>query len=393
MQNAINEISELLSQDNFEKCTFSSPSNKSGELRSVIINSVKNYLEIKVEIRLQKHNNIRTVLKKDFIRQDLAEYLKQFKQCLIKTETTESQILLNKKLQSTIIRKSFKKIETNKDHNRQKNYLIPDGKINPFLIAIDIMDKTGKVRSTHYSKFRQINRFLELVDDLYQSQNIEQLHVVDFGCGKSYLTFALYFYFESIKQIKIKITGIDLKQEVIDHCNAIAADLGYEHLHFAHGFIHKFETTEPVDFVVTLHACDTATDDAILFSLRNNAKQMMFVPCCQHELNKQLDNKDSSILLKHGIFRDRLTALITDTMRSQLIEVCGYKVQSMEFISLEHTSKNILLRCTQVERDKKQTNELLNKYFDFKKQWNISPYLENQLVLEKFLVLVGNWQT
>ena len=385
MQNAINAISSQLGGENFEKCTFSSPVNKSGELHSVIINKVSNSSEIKVELRLQKHNDIKTILKKDFIERDLPEYLQQFKQCLIRSESSETQILLNKKLKSKILTKSLEKNETNKNHNRQKNYLIPDGEVCPFLIAIGVMDNGGRVKSNHYKKFRQINRFLELVDDLYKAPDIKEFHAVDFGCGKSYLTFALYHYFKNIKKIKIKITGIDLKQEVIDHCNKIAVNLSFDQLHFAHGFIHDFKTDDPVDFVVTLHACDTATDDAILFSLRHHAKQMMFVPCCQHELNNQLKNDESAILLKHGIFRDRMTALVTDTMRTQLLEVCGYKVQSMEFISLEHTAKNILLRCSKVTRDKKQTDESLSKYRDFKKQWNINPYLEKQLLIEKII--------
>tara|TARA_R110002049_G_scaffold88815_2_gene223907 strand:+ start:656 stop:1822 length:1167 start_codon:yes stop_codon:yes gene_type:complete len=385
MQNAIDAISSGLGEENFEKCTFSSPVNKSQELKSIVLNAVKNQSKVKVEFRLQKHSDITTVLKKDFIEKDLSNYLQQFRQCLVKTESCETQILINKKLKAKILTKSSQKIESNKNHNREKQYLIPDGEICPFLVEIGVMNKTGTVKPTQYKKFRQINRFLELVDDLYKNQEMNDFHAVDFGCGKSYLTFALYHYFKNIKKVKVKITGIDLKQEVINHCNQIAAQVSFDELKFAHGFIHDFKTDDPVDFVVTLHACDTATDDAILFSLRHDAKQMMFVPCCQHELNKQLENDQSSIMLKHGIFRDRMTALVTDTMRTQLLEACGYKVQSMEFISLEHTAKNIMLRCVKVDRDQKRADELLKSYQDFKKQWNIQPYLEKQLVLEKFI--------
>jgi SAM-dependent methyltransferase len=248
------------------------------------------------------------------------------------------------------------------------------------------MAPNGKVKSNYYNKFKQINRFLEMVDDLYKGiAPGESLHAVDFGCGKSYLTFALYHYFKNIKKIDIEITGIDLKQEVINHCNEIAQKIGFEKLKFAHGFIHDFKTEKKIDFVVTLHACDTATDDAILFSLNNQAEKMMFVPCCQHELNKQLSNHPSQILLKHGIFKDRMTEIVTDTMRSQLLEVCGYKVQSMEFIDLAHTAKNVLLRCTKVPRDEKSKELAYEKYLEFKKQWSISPYLEKQLIELKFI--------
>ncbi len=241
------------------------------------------------------------------------------------------------------------------------------------------MQPNGKVKSNYFKKFKQINRFLELVDDIYKDDTNESIHIVDFGCGKSYLTFALYYYFNTVKKKSPKITGIDLKQEVIDHCNEIAHKLDYSNLNFRHGFIHNFSTDSPIDFVVTLHACDTATDDAILFSLKHKVNKMMFVPCCQHELNKQISNIESKILIDHGIFRDRLTALITDTMRSQLLEVCGYKVQNMEFIDLEHTAKNILLRCQKVERSEKQKSISLEKYIAFKNQWSIDPYLEKQM--------------
>tara|TARA_R110000868_G_scaffold334495_8_gene595215 strand:- start:3877 stop:5046 length:1170 start_codon:yes stop_codon:yes gene_type:complete len=385
MQKAIEAISDQLLAVGFEKCTFSSPIKKSQELRSVVLSAVSNPLEIKAELRLQKHNDIKTIVKDDFISNHLSEYLTQFKQCLVKTKSAETQILINKKLKSKIITKTTQQDDGSKAHNREKKYLLPDGEECPFLIAIGVMGSDGWVKPTHYKKFRQINRFLELVDDLYRTQELEVFHAVDFGCGKSYLTFALYHYFKNIKQVDISITGIDLKQEVINHCNKIAEELSFERLRFVHGFIHDFKTDDPVDFVVTLHACDTATDDAILFALRHEAKQMMFVPCCQHELNKQLENEESSVLLKHGIFRDRMTAIVTDTMRTQLLEACGYKVQTIEFTSLEHTAKNILLRCVKVDSDKKRSQEALQKYLGFKQQWNINPYLEKQLREEKFI--------
>jgi len=385
MQKAIQELSKDLSSNDFEKCVFSGPRTKTNELRSVVVQAVNNNTELKVELRLQKHNDIKTIKKDDFITDFLEKYLKEFKQCLSKTSSKETQVLLNKKLSAKIILKELSNANKTQKHNKEKKYLIPDGTHCPFLIEIGVMDNKGRVKSNYYKKFRQINRFLELVDDLYKNETFETFHAVDFGCGKSYLTFALYHYFVNIRDIKVKITGIDLKHEVIDHCNQIAKKLNFESLHFAHGFIHDFKTDEPVDFVVTLHACDTATDDAILFSLRNNAKKMMFVPCCQHEMNKQLSNTEASIMLKHGIFRDRMCSLVTDTMRSQLLEICGFKVQVMEFIALEHTAKNIMLRCTRAERSEKQTEEILNKYLDFKNQWKIDPYLEKKLKEEHFL--------
>jgi SAM-dependent methyltransferase len=367
MKNAIEFLQLQISDDNFISLNISSPRSKSSELRNIIANAVNTSNEFKVEFRLQKHNDIKSIPIATF-KTLIEKNLLDFKQCLIKKKTEEIQLLINKKGTAKIITKKLESKEK-QGHNRKKNYLIPDGERCDFLIEIGVMDNNGRVRSQHYKKFKQINRFLEMVDDMFQKETQEQLHIVDFGCGKSYLTFALYHYFSVIKKQNVQITGIDLKQEVIDHCNNIAQKINYNTLKFAHGFIHD----------VTLHACDTATDDAILFSLRNNASKMMFVPCCQHELNKQIKNADSSILLKHGIFKDRMTSLVTDTMRSQLLEACGYKVQSMEFIDLEHTAKNILLRCQKVDRKKDINHKAYESYLDFKRQWNISPYLEAQL--------------
>lgn len=385
MQKAAELIQEKINDNSFEKCVFSGPRDKSNEVRSITLMPIKSENEIKVEFRFQKHNDIKTFKKSDFLKNELDSALENFKQVHLKNIDADIQILLDKKLKAKIITKKSDGASKVVKHNKEKKYLIPDGTPCAFLIEIGVMDKQGKVRSSYYKKFKQINRFLELVDDLYKNESIDSFHAVDFGCGKSYLTFALYHYFEVFKNVEVKITGIDLKQEVIDYCNQIAQKINFTELKFAHGFIHDFKTDEPVDFVVTLHACDTATDDAILFSLRNKAKKMMFVPCCQHELNKQIENADSVIMLKHGIFKDRMCSLVTDTMRSQLLEACGFKVQSMEFISLEHTAKNILLRCTQVDRSEKQHEEIMEKYNNFKNQWNINPYLEQKLIAESFI--------
>ena len=381
MQNSIEILIKSFDDQSFINCTFSGPRQK-GEVRNILVQATND--EFKVEYRLVKHNNIKT-MKKDEVENLLTDFFSDFKQCLVKTKTSEVQILLNKKKKAKIITKQAAAPKRT-THNRKKNYIIPDGEKCDFLIEIGVMDKSGKVKSNYYNKFKQINRFLEMVNDLYKDITPgESLHTVDFGCGKSYLTFALYHYFKNIKKIDVQITGIDLKQEVIDHCNEIAQKIDYTGLKFAHGFIHNFKTDNKIDFVVTLHACDTATDDAILFSLQNKADKMMFVPCCQHELNKQLENNASNILLKHGIFKDRMTEIVTDTMRSQLLEACGYKVQSMEFIDLSHTAKNVLLRCTKVNKTEKVKAEAYKKYLGFKEQWSITPYLEKELLKQGFI--------
>jgi SAM-dependent methyltransferase len=350
MNKAIELLKKSLEENTLVSASFSGPRTKD-DLKNINIQKM-NDLEVKVEFRHQKHNDIKTLKYNDL---DLESYFTEFKQCLLKQVDSESQILLNKKRKAKIITKT---VEAKKEkHNRQKNYLIPDGEKCDWLIEIGVMDKSGRVKSNYYKKFRQINRFLEMVNDLYKNAEEKKYHLIDFGCGKSYLTFALYHYFTVIKNFETSITGIDLKQEVIDHCNDVAKKVKFDNLKFVHGFIHDFQTDDPIDFVVTLHACDTATDEAILFSLKHKAEKMMFVPCCQHELNKQIQNIESNIMLKHGIFKDRVTALVTDTMRTQLLEACGYKVQSMEFIDLEHTAKNILLRCVKTNKSDKQKED------------------------------------
>jgi SAM-dependent methyltransferase len=388
MEKALNILNTAIMSKDLLSITYSAPREKGQETRNIVAQNTNNESDLKLELRLQKHNDIKTISREEFAEQT-KENLTLFKQCFIKLNGKSIQILLNKKMKSKIIEKSFTTSETEtKSHNRSKNYLIPDGEKCDFLIEIGVMDKSGKVKSNYYKKFKQINRFLELVDDLFKATEVKDQHIVDFGCGKSYLTFALYHYFTSIKKANVQITGIDLKQEVIDHCNKIAEKLAYDNLKFTHGFIHDFKTDIPVDFVVTLHACDTATDDAILFSLRNDATKMMFVPCCQHELNKQLKNDESNIMLKHGIFKERLTSLVTDTMRAQLLESCGYKVQSMEFIDLEHTAKNILLRCQKIEKSDEQKQSAFQKYLSFKDEWSIAPYLEAELIKENRVPLL-----
>lgn len=388
MKNALTEMANAMSKQ-FIKSVFSSTRKTKKEIRNITIRATATQNQFSVELRYEKHNNIIIMDIKELLILIENDYLINFKQCLIQTQNMQIQILMNKKFESKIIKKISSPLPNPKNkttHNKTKKYLIPDNEKCDFLIKIGVMDTNGKVLANQYKKFRQINRFLEMVDDFFKNESQTEISIVDFGCGKSYLTFALYFYFKEIKNIIPFITGIDLKQDVIDHCNLIATELKYQNLIFEHGLIQNYQSEKnEVDFVVTLHACDTATDDAILFSLAKNAKHMMFVPCCQHELNSQIKNTSSQILLKHGIFKERLTSLITDTMRAQLLEICGYKVQCLEFIESAHTAKNILLRCKKIEINAERKKSATAKYLDFKNQWNISPYLEKKLLEQKLL--------
>ncbi len=238
-------------------------------------------------------------------------------------------------------------------HNRIKKYILKEGVAVPFLVDLGVQTPEGKIVRSRYDKFKQINRYLEFVEDILPTLSKRgTVHIIDFGCGKSYLTFALYYYLHELKKMDVQITGLDLKTDVINNCNRLAESYGYSKLHFYQGDISTFEGAEKVDMVVTLHACDTATDYAIKKAVDWDAKVIFTVPCCQHEVNRQLENDLLAPVLKYGLLKERMAALITDGIRANLLEECGYDTQVLEFIDMEHTPKNILIRA--VKRDEKK---------------------------------------
>ena len=232
-------------------------------------------------------------------------------------------------------------------HNRTKNYIIPEGQPLDFLRQLGVMDETGRVLQPMRRKFVQINRFLEIVDDIYYSlPNRDVLKIVDFGCGKSYLTFAMYHYFTKIKERRVEMVGLDLKEQVIHDCNKLAEACGFANLHFEVGSIEEYQQGYAnTDMVVTLHACDTATDYALEKAINGKVPVILSVPCCQHELNGQVMNETLAPLLKYGLLKERFSALLTDALRARILELCGYKVDIIEFVDMEHTPKNLMLKC------------------------------------------------
>ena len=263
----------------------------------------------------------------------------------------------------------------NKSHNREKNYILKEGMIIEPLIDLGVFTKEGKIVNSKYDKYKQINRFVEIIDDEIKKNDYKELTILDFGCGKSYLTFVLYYYFVEIKKIDVKMIGLDLKEDVIKKCNDIAKRYKYDNLHFELGDINGFKYNNKVDMVITLHACDTATDYALYNAIKWNSKMIFSVPCCQHEFNKQMKSDEFSILTKYGIIQERMAALMTDSVRANLLEAMGYKTQLLEFIDIAHSPKNILIRASKgkISLDKKK--EALDEINRLNKEFNFNPTL------------------
>lgn len=297
---------------------------------------------------------------------DTSSQTASFKNALVETKSFTANVLVSKKGTITIKKKmnaSPKQTKISLSHNRKKKYILEEGIPVPFLIDLGVMTQNGNIINAHYDKFRQINRFLEYIEDILPSLPTgRELRILDFGCGKSYLTFAIYYYLKVLKGYPVRITGLDLKEDVIRHCNELAVKYGYDKLEFLCGDIAYYDGCSQVDMVVTLHACDTATDYALAKAVGWGAKVILSVPCCQHELNKQMKNDLLSPVLHYGILKERMAALMTDGLRAQILEANGYRTQILEFIDMAHTPKNLLIRAVyngHCADNKDQINELL----------------------------------
>lgn len=302
------------------------------------------------------------------------QYMEQFKQLQMMTKTVNYTILISKKGKVTVQKKGVKG-ETKKvdlSHNRSKKYILEEGVKVPFLYDLGVQTADGKIVKSRFDKFRQINRFLEFIEDILpQLAKDKEVTILDFGCGKSYLTFAMYYYLHELKGYDIRIIGLDLKKDVIRLCNELSEKYGYEKLKFLEGNIADYTGVDEVDMVVTLHACDTATDFALAKAVGWNAKVLLSVPCCQHELNGQIQSDMLAPVLKYGLIKERMAALITDALRAEYLEGEGYDAQILEFIDMEHTPKNILIRAVKTGKKKENKEEIKN----CEKQLHVSPML------------------
>lgn len=274
--------------------------------------------------------------------------MKVFKQMQMETRQFRYQVLVSKKGKMTIQKRlqTAEVKEVNYSHNRAKHYILEEGKTVPFLRDLGVMTKTGEIVRTKFDKFRQINRFLEFIEDILpQLPKDREVTILDFGCGKSYLTFAMYYYLHELNGYDIRIIGLDLKTDVIEACNQLAKKYGYKKLKFLEGNIADYTGSDEVDMVVTLHACDTATDFALAKAVGWKAKVILSVPCCQHELNGQMANEVLAPLFSYGLIKERMAALVTDSLRAEYLKREGDDTQILEFIDMEHTPKNILIRA------------------------------------------------
>ena len=268
--------------------------------------------------------------------------------------------------------------EIQKTQNRNKNYILNEGMKIKALVDLGVFHADFTLIKKSYAKFKQINRFVEFVDDMLKNvtpPSDRPFTVVDFGCGKSYLTFILYYYFTEIRRWNVKMTGMDLKEDVIDSCNAISAKYQYANLEFVCGDIGRYNENSPVDMIVTLHACDTATDYALFHAINKNVKYIISVPCCQHELNKQFKSRNFQMLGDYGLIQERFCALLTDTIRAELLKSRNYNVQIMEFVDLAHTPKNAMIRAELRKQHNPDCSRHLKNVENLMNEFSVTPTL------------------
>ncbi|GEA33402.1 class I SAM-dependent methyltransferase [Clostridium diolis] len=378
LKKAIKEIIE----DNVIKLVISNKTNKNFEYNKIVIylkeNNKRTYYQIEKYTDKQVfHENIDT----DILEDRIIEYVEpNYKQISAWSNSASFEVKISKKGKVLLSKKKSDNQKTlSKAHNKEKNYILKEGMIIEPLIDLGVFTKEGKVVNSKYDKYKQINRFVEIIDDEIKKNDYKELTVLDFGCGKSYLTFVLYYYLVEIKNIKVKMIGLDLKADVIKKCNDIAQSYNYENLHFELGDINGFKYNNKVDMVITLHACDTATDYALYNAIKWNAKLIFSVPCCQHEFNAQMKTDSLSILTKYGIVQERIAALMTDSVRANLLESIGYKTQLLEFIDIAHSPKNILIRASKSNISKDKKEKALLEVENLIGQFNFNPTLYNLL--------------
>lgn len=388
MEELIKSIKEIVNEE-IIKVVISNKSNKEVEYNKInlllkINNKGKKYYQIeKFTDKQVFHENIEF----DNLERELVKLVNNnYKQLSAWSNDKTFDLKISKKGKVFLgKKKADNKNIGNKSHNKEKNYILKEGMIIEPLIDLGVFTKEGKVINSKYDKYKQINRFIEIIDDEIKKNDYKELTILDFGCGKSYLTFVLYYYFVEIKNIKVKMIGLDLKEDVIKKCNEIAKRYKYDNLHFELGDINGYKYENNVDMVITLHACDTATDYALYNAVKWNANMIFSVPCCQHEFNAQMKPESLSIISKYGIIQERVSALMTDAVRGNLLEAAGYKTQLLEFIDIAHSPKNILIRASKGKISQEKKQKALNEVDALIKEFNFDPTLLNLLKSDKLI--------
>lgn len=384
------ELKEFLDKNidkNLRRILISNARKKEGasklQVRPVLVKGQMLYQVTRTEGTKEIHKNYE---KAELISYLCTEMQENFRQLQLEGAKVRGTVLVSKKGRMSIKTKvqnvqgkSREDFTPMLSHNRTKRYLLQEGVPVPWLIDLGVMSPDGKVKHSRYDKFKQLNRFLEFIQDILPKLPKErEIRIIDFGCGKSYLTFAMYYYLKVLNHYDIQVTGLDLKADVIEHCSRLAEKYGYDKLQFLQGDIASYEGADQVDMVVTLHACDTATDYALAKAVKWNASVILSVPCCQHELNRQVTNEMLAPVLEYGILKERFAAILTDGLRAQMLTTAGYDTQILEFIDMEHTPKNLLIRAVKNPRGKQDLQQQ-KAWKDCVQAFQVQPSLENLL--------------
>lgn len=379
-QKEIKEALDYFMNENLDKLICSNPRNQDGFVKLIVRPVLlRGQILYQIEEFTKTQAFHKNVEKEEVLLYVMEQIEHHFKSAEVISSLGSMNLLVSKK--GTVTFKVKKKIgasdPTQKvlmSHNRKKHYVLEEGTAVPFLVELGVMTSDGTVIKSRYDKFRQINRFLEFIEEILpRLDQTKENVIIDFGCGKSYLTFAMYYYLKCLKGYPIRIVGLDLKKDVVEFCNRLSEKFGFENLEFLCGDIAGYEGVSHVDMVVTLHACDTATDYAIAKAVQWNAKVILSVPCCQHELNRQIENDCLEPILHYGLIKERISALLTDGIRAELLEQAGYKTQVLEFIDMEHTPKNIMIRA--LKQGKKEAAKREQKLESLMEELHVSPTL------------------
>ena len=399
-ENILFELKKNIQEDKLIKIVFSD--RKSGDFNKVIIKPIilKSARNIQIESFKDNkafHKNI-DLNNLQELEDNLKEYIDNFKQILLQIEDSDISFI-RKKENFSRKEKESNLIKTSNEHNKKKQYILNEGDKIDFLIELGLMSVEGKILKSSFNKFKQINKYLEFIDDVIEELKAKKLitnhiNVLDFGCGKSYLTFALYYYLKNYrKDLTFSIVGLDLKKDVIEFCNKLAKKLNYENLEFLNGNIKDYNKSKEVDLVFSLHACNNATDYSLEKALSLDAKAILAVPCCHHEFFEKIQkNKNSEfyntlkIMADNGVVLDKFATLATDSFRSLSLELCGYKTKMIEFIDMEHTPKNILIKA--IKSKSSNLKEKLTEYNKLKEFLGIKPLLED--LIKKYFSIDTN---